>query len=175
MVTDSRSFRGLSNDQVIGTIHGQGSATTTLTQDEIVEDLTLAQPYFDAIAREELAAKRVNAMLRPLRGLGQGWDSYRALPVDSDVLNVAGALVTQMVLQGLPFPSLVPTSNGGISLEWTSPGREFAISLRPDQEVSMSAFYWNEMTGIEWELALPNTDERIPSALLELRSESATF
>jgi hypothetical protein len=176
MVTDMRGTEGLSSQDVIGGIghSSPGGSTGTLPRDEIIEDLAVAEPYL-AARRQEFVASWVDIQLRPLRDLGPGWDSYGGMPLGPRVLNVARAFLTQMLLNGLPFPSLVPTPRGGISLEWTSPGREFAISLAGHRDVSMSVFYSNDETGIEWEIALPSADGRIPAALEELRLEPPNF
>lgn len=177
MVANLRALHGLSASDVIGNIGfgGVGGGTATLTRDEIVEDVILVQPYFDAAWQQDMAAAQVQARLRPIGELAPGWNSYRARPVTSQVLHAAKWLLTQFVLQGIPFPSLVPISHGGLTLEWTSPGREFAITLSGDRDLTMTAFYADEAAGTEWEVPLAGGDERVSGALQELRSELPTY
>lgn len=172
---DARSYGRLSDHLVIETMDKSRRRDLSLTQAEVIEDSFGAEPYPSASVRRDVLEAQVEAHVRPLRRLGIDWDSYGALPVATDVIDAARDLLTQIVLASLPFPALVPTVRGGLSLEWTSPGREFSMSLATDRErpIVVSAYYFNDESGEEWESDRPSVDPRVMTALEGLRTASS--
>lgn len=172
---DTRSPGRLSDQLIIETMDKTGRRDLTLTQADVIEDSFGIEPYPSPSVRRDVLEAQVEAHVRPLRRLGVGWDSYGALPVATQVIDTARDLLTQIVSAGLQFPALVPTVHGGLSLEWTSPGREFSITLgtEKDRAIVVSAYYFNEQSGEEWESERPSVDPRVMTALEGLRTASS--
>lgn len=69
--------------------------------------------------------------LSNLAALPLNWDSYGAPPISPNALALAGTLydVLQHVLPGL---SVVPTTSGGVCLEWTGDGVSVEAEITAD-------------------------------------------
>jgi hypothetical protein len=63
------------------------------------------------------------------------WDSYGAIRVAPQELATAGAIIGQVVArageQGAPR-DIMPIVDGGVALEWRSPGLELALNACPE-------------------------------------------
>jgi hypothetical protein len=66
--------------------------------------------------------RKLDAEIRPLLDeltlLPAGWDSYRAPPVRSDVPAYAISVLNAIMKLQTPLPQVVPSSVGGLQLEW---------------------------------------------------------
>lgn len=162
----------LSDQGVIETIQRSHGDRMTLTHSDIIEDASGPERYPSRYIRDEILAAQIDAYLRPLRRLRPGWDSYGALPVSSQVLDVARDILVQLVSQRVRFPSLVPTVRGGLSLEWTSPGFEFSLTLSRSRNgpIEFTAYYFDEPAAEEWEADA--RDPRVSAALDRVRTDS---
>jgi len=91
--------------------------------------------------------KTAVAELGDLLHLPPNWDSYGAKPVDQRNIGAALELLIRIMQDDTPAPSVVPTTTGGVQLEWhlqgidlevevTSPGRLHAFCERLDSGVS---------------------------------------
>lgn len=74
---------------------------------------------------------RVEALIEELSALQAGWDLAAALPIDREIMKHAKRLVAVLAAPGTPAPSVVPTINGTVQLEWHT--------LRCDAEVEVLA------------------------------------
>lgn len=75
---------------------------------------------------------RVRALIRfkQIRSLAKGWDSYRAEPIRKETIDFAWLFLEDvMQYSHLPFPSIVPTSAGGIQLEWHDKGIDLELHI----------------------------------------------
>ena len=73
----------------------------------------------DARIEAELRWKStVGAQLKALQSLESGWDSYHARVIDLCVIKRTKTLVDRLARPGVPVPSVVPTVNGTVQLEW---------------------------------------------------------
>ncbi len=61
--------------------------------------------------------------------LQSNWDSYRAMPVDPLCAAAAITFVLNNVNDQMPLPSAVPTSRGGVQLEWHCKGVDVEIEF----------------------------------------------
>lgn len=76
----------------------------------------------------------VLAELRRFQRFEANWDGYEALPLDQGVIESAERFLTQYLSQpgdGFDRPSLMPTAEGGLSIEWRRGDVEFALELVP--------------------------------------------
>jgi hypothetical protein len=62
------------------------------------------------------------------------WDGYEAKPITEESLKTVSE-IGQNLPHGIEFPSIVPTVDGGFSLEWKSSERYLVIEIL-DREVS---------------------------------------
>ena len=60
----------------------------------------------------------VGAQLKALQSLESGWDSYHARVIDLRVIERTKTLADRLARPGTPAPSVVPTVNGTVQLEW---------------------------------------------------------
>jgi hypothetical protein len=66
-----------------------------------------------------------------LAKLSRGWDSYDALPVFPAVIDRVREVLERHPASG-PRARIVPTSEGGIQLEWSNGNKEVEIEFHPD-------------------------------------------
>lgn len=66
--------------------------------------------------------------------LPQGWDSYGARQIDPLVAEKAVSLLLELLSANDPMPSIVPTTGGGIMLEWHEGGIDLEVDVStPDK------------------------------------------
>ena len=77
----------------------------------------------------------IRERLVELSGLEADWDSYGALRVSPRALAAAGAIIDQVVARtgehGVPR-DIMPIADGGVALEWRSPGLELGLNACPE-------------------------------------------
>ncbi len=83
--------------------------------------------------------------LQRLNHLGENWDSYGGRPPQDDVIVNALELIGHLLGHDSTPPAIVPTSAGGVQLEWHRAGDELEIRVAPNGEIS--AFRVNEAAG----------------------------
>ena len=89
------------------------------------------------------------AALLKLGYLSADWDSYGAPPIKRSLLGEALALLTRVMTEHSPAPSIVPLHDGGVQLEWHRRSQDLEIVLCADQPPQF--FYRNAETGKEIE------------------------
>jgi hypothetical protein len=47
-----------------------------------------------------------------------GWDSYKGVPLRTDIGNFALTILTNILKPQTPLPQVIPTSSGGVQFEW---------------------------------------------------------
>ena len=67
--------------------------------------------------------------LGELLQLKPNWDSYGAQPVDSHCVAAALQLALDTLRDNTPAPSVVPTSRGGLQLEWHTRGLDLEVEF----------------------------------------------
>lgn len=70
---------------------------------------------------------RVVNQLKALQFLQFNWDSYGGVPMRSLILRSAANLLCEMAGQRTPVPSIVPTSDGSVQVEWHTRGIDLEI------------------------------------------------
>ena len=67
--------------------------------------------------------------LRRLMELPPGWDSYGASPVDGSIVGYTQQILSRVMDEATPLPQIVPTSTGGIQLEWHQQGIDLEVEV----------------------------------------------
>ncbi len=70
--------------------------------------------------------------------LQSNWDSYRARPVDPLCAAAAIMFVLNNVSEQMPLPTAVPTSRGGVQLEWHCNGVDVEIEFSSPSRLRFS-------------------------------------
>lgn len=111
-------------------------AKLTLPRSEIVVELYQPEPawLYPALSR-----------LQHLSRLGDNWDSYGGRPPADEAVFTALAVIARVLRDESTPPAMVPTSEGGVQLEWNREGEELEIRVMPDGAIS--AFRFNERAG----------------------------
>ena len=78
--------------------------------------------------------------------LGDGWDSYGAKSVSAARLTQTYDLLNSIMADSTPVPSLVPTANGSIQVEWHTCDLELEIRLLSATDLAVE---FEDFRGIE--------------------------
>jgi hypothetical protein len=76
--------------------------------------------------------------LAELLGLERDWDSYGGLPIQGRIAEYVANMLSTLLASQIPPPSIVPTSSGGLQLEWHRLGSHLEIEADPSGEVTFS-------------------------------------
>lgn len=126
-----------------------------------------------APADEESVAYRVSAdthrrlqeplaRISALMALGSDWDSYGGQPIRPSAALHAVQLLAAVLSNDVPSPSIVPTSDGGLQLEWHQEEADLEMAVTPDRSVEVFLQMPNEQT---WEGPLANNQWRLEAFL----------
>ncbi len=87
--------------------------------------------------------------IEKLINLPANWDSYGANRTSIPIIKYAFSLLSAILDNNSPIPSIVPTNTGGIQLEWHTKKGDLEIQiLRPGE---FSVYFENMFEGITWE------------------------
>lgn len=109
----------------------------------------------------------VEQQLSPLRSLAEGWDTYGAPSIDIEAIRGAESLLVSLSAARLPLPYVVPTSKGGVALEWHRGALELLIEIYPGG-AEPAAYFADDETGEEWDQPLSASEERLIAALIRM-------
>lgn len=84
-----------------------------------------------------------------LLDLSPNWDSYGGRPINPDFAVAALSLAFEVLRDDSPTPSVVPTSSGGIQLEWHQNSIDLEIELI--SPTKFIGFFKNRTTEATWE------------------------
>lgn len=165
----ARSWVGASDLDLARTPRVDDRPRNTLTRGDVVVLRSEADPI-EGLADSVYAGHWVRDRLRPLTLMTTNWDSYGGRALDPAVAEAAEELLVPLLLQGVPAPSLVPTSGGGLGLEWHRPDMELVIHLvaaaNPFHDATV--FYWDGIAGTERESQFSDGTQWLGSALARL-------
>ena len=113
------------------------------------------------------AARWLEERIGPLLWLAPNWDSYGGRAVLANVADFAQSLLAPLLAQKVPAPMIVPTSEGGLALEWHRAAADLVIHIAPtlDPSSSATAFFADDDSGLEWEDELVVAAPRMSAAL----------
>src|SRR6266511_2295437 len=108
--------------------------------------------------------------LRSLALLETGWDSYGGDPIAPVVADRVARLLRVLAREPYPRPSLVPTTSGGVQLEWYGSVAELSLEVEsPIREVTL--FYRDLSTDATWEGPLGDEPVPLEKVLWQLSNE----
>lgn len=115
----------------------QERATVALTEDPRVGayDLSkalLANGTIEAIEDPRWLAPTVSALTRILE-LRDGWNSYGAPRIQRRAVNTVLELLGSSAQADSPVPIVVPTTDGGVQLEWHAWGLDVELEVSPGE------------------------------------------
>jgi len=105
-------------------------------------------------------------VLERLLEMREGWDSYNARAIDPANVRTAIELAAALMHDRTPAPSVVPTSAGGVQLEWHTRGIDLEIEIGSPSRIS--ACFEDQRTHSAWEAEQLDDFSRLRSALREL-------
>jgi hypothetical protein len=73
--------------------------------------------------------------LNNLRNLEPNWDTYGAPAIAPESIDTAIRLARFLPDHAMPEPSVVPTSGGGVQLEWHQGGFDIEVEFLPSGEI----------------------------------------
>lgn len=79
----------------------------------------------------------------------RGWDSYGAKKVEPDCVLSAIQTAFEVMQDETPAPTVVPTSCGGVQLEWHTRGIDLEVEVCSPSRILAS--YEDQETGESWE------------------------
>jgi hypothetical protein len=83
-----------------------------------------------------------------LTGLPANWDSHGARPINGVNVTEALKLLRKVMLRRTPLPSLVPTPDGSLQLEWHENGVDLEIRIASDGAHHVSV---EDEHSVDWE------------------------
>lgn len=128
---------------------------------------------FSPVPVADQASTWVRQSLQALVDLPIGWDSYGGHPVDIVLAQMIEPFVIELISNNVAAPSLVPTSVGGVALEWHRPSLDLTIEFEPLDMPAYSVgtvFFADAQSGEEWEASADGLDvARFNDALARLK------
>lgn len=117
------------------------------------------------------AGEAANSLVEILN-LAEDWDSYGAHSVELEIVFRAFEVLCSVMSDIVPMPSIVPTSSGGIQLEWHESGTDLEVEITPSGELLILS--QNDDETLEHELSLDSPEfSRVLSNYLEQMDQSA--
>lgn len=109
-------------------------------------------------------------MVGDLLNLPENWDSYGAHPINPMAAAFALQLLSETMRADTPVPVVVPTSSGGVQLEWHTRGIDLEVEIRSSSRLYVS--YEDHRHGVEWEGELTSDLTRLGDFLSEFAQHS---
>jgi hypothetical protein len=101
--------------------------------------------------------------MRKLSLLRENWDTYGAPRIDPAMINAALTLLQQVMRSDTPAPSVVPTSRGGVQLEWHTKGIDMELEfLTPAHSHLM---FDDQRTSTAWEAEITSDLSQFAQAI----------
>lgn len=136
-------------------VFGVASSASSLDESE----LSLQRMYFaipDSVPPEPSWIHGVDIEIKELLLLSEGWDGFAAYLVSFEAVSGARRLAATIseALPRLRRPTVTPSIDGRVVLEWHSPGRhiDFTVGRK-----SIDVFYEDGRQGVDWEGPLPES------------------
>jgi hypothetical protein len=87
-----------------------------------------------------------------LLSMQENWDSYGAAPIRPEFVATASSLLRSIMDQNTPLPAIVPTTPGGVQIEWHRDGIDLEIEIQSTSQISV--YFEDARTGVSWEEGL---------------------
>lgn len=109
--------------------------------------------------------------LQSIATLGPNWDSYGGAPLSFDAALASLRFMAEYFSDSAVAPSVVPSSSGGVQLEWHRHAGDLEITFSPTG--SYSAFFIDGQAGTEWEMESEMIDPRKLAAAVDAVTAAA--
>lgn len=126
-------------------------------------------PLKTAFVRQQNWIEPISKRLRELMHLKAGWDGYSGRPLSQENAVFAMSILSAVMDQSIPVPSLVPTVSGSVQIEWHTLKGD--IELRIHRPNSVHAWFSSVDDDQEPEVDL-TWDFKIVSAWLNYIKET---
>ena len=113
---------------------------------------------------KEWVQPTIEALYSKLR-LPPNWDSHGALPIDEQRVADAIKVLSGTMSGNSEVPWVVPTTDGGIQLEWHREGEDLEVEISGTRTASI--YFHNANTGEEWEVPLFQNIPRLRELLAQ--------
>jgi hypothetical protein len=171
MVRKALSDRDWTPASTVSPGPSEGAPTDSLvfgsfyTPDPTHDDEVIVSVPQSAAERMEAALARI----KDLSNLGSDWDSYGGVPLQRDaVLHAVRLIAAILQNEKVPLPAIVPTSEGGLQLEWRRGRANLEMEVLPSQTVEV---FFVMPSGNTWEGELANNQWRLEAFLTQLLTE----
>lgn len=101
-----------------------------------------------------------------LLSMPHGWDSYGAPQVDPACVASAIEIALTVMHARTPSPAVVPTTSGGVQLEWHTRGIDLEIEIRSPSRISAS--FEDQRKNTAWDAERLFDFSRLRDALREM-------
>lgn len=106
--------------------------------------------------------------IRDLAAMPDDWDTYGSPRIHPEAVNAAIQLLREIAPFDPPAPHIVPTSGGGLQMEWGTGRRELEIGVAPEGTIDYLKDENDDMEG--GDIALNDT-RRLAEIVMWLRGE----
>jgi hypothetical protein len=135
------------------------------TPEPTQEDSVVVEVPRSTLERMRAALARIDE----LTNLQPNWDSYGGPEVQPSAALHAVRLLAAIFQNDVPPPAIVPTSQGGLQLEWHRGQASLEMEILPDRKVEV---FFMKPSGRTWEGPLANNQWRLETFLEQLMSEN---
>ena len=154
------SYRDVEPGSVPGTLPDSG----LLVQRRPKTFFRLNNTVIEAEDFSEWVRPTVEALNSKLQLL-PNWDSHGALPIDEQRVDDAIKVLSGTMSGNSEVPWVVPTTDGGIQLEWHREGEDLEVEISGTRTASI--YFHNANTGEEWEVPLFQNIPRLRELLAQ--------
>jgi hypothetical protein len=153
---------------------GRSLPVPAVTSQESFRRIRVVSPKGDYALIVELAGPEPT-WFRPtleifadLLGLPDDWNSYGAQPVTRAAVATAVKLLAEVLASDALPPQVVPTSAGGVQLEWHEGGVDLEVCVRPTGTVQV--LFEDLASEVEWVEPFPHCRDKLVEVLERLHA-----
>jgi hypothetical protein len=117
----------------------------------------------------DLWFKSIRQNVANLLDLSENWDSFGASAIKLEYAESALSLLQSIMDSETLTPSIVPTSVGGLQMEWHAKGIDLEVEVESISRVNV--FYEDSHRGVSWEDELSTDLSKLTEAVTRLRRE----
>lgn len=110
--------------------------------------------------------------LQVLAELHENWDSHGSSPITKESVSAALHFLEQHLPSGAKEPTIVPTSAGGLQLEWHRLAGDLEVNIT--SEGAIAAYFCSATSDEEWEMEFGSVDFRHLAKALDIVAAEAS-
>lgn len=124
---------------------------------------SVAFPQAQSSWRVREALNAINQVIT----LEEGWDSYGGQSTTIQAVLRALDFMNGILTSEAPMPQITAVPDGGLQLEWHTPGRDLEVEFRPEEGAYV--YYWDESRDEEWTKPLDAVMSDLNTFLFQFR------